>query len=183
MKKLLLILLTVLLCASMADAFVYRNIGSKPIFRATGASIWIANLAEEEAGLGSVKFSLHPYTVGTPEAGSVRPGTPLVAKLEIKKATGHSPIITEEETASQEGVTIFVTEVGPEGDVQMYATGNVQGNVLPSNKFMFDHGENIQAWTNDKFNANSNINTQINYIILVKYKSDAKMLRYTLNVR
>ncbi len=183
MKKLLLILVAVLLCASVSEAYVYRNIGANPIMRITGASVAIANFAEKEAGLGSVKFSLHPYTVGTPEAQSVRPSTPLVAKLEIKKSTGHSPLITDEETASDDGVTILVTEVGPEGDVQMYATSNVQGNILPSNKFMFNHDPNVQAWTNDKFVANSNINTQINYVILVKYKRDSKVLRYTLNVR
>ncbi len=139
--------------------------------------------AVSDEGLGRVQFSLHPYSIGTPEAGSVRPGTPLVAKVIVaKKATGNPPI-TEEETAGHDGATILVTEIGPKGDIQMYGTSNVESNILPSNRFYFDPTPGIQAWTNDKFVANSNVNTRIKYVILVKYKGDSRELTYTLNVR
>lgn len=180
MKKILLILLITLICATASQAYVYRVIGSSWSSRFTGAAT--TSLAEKE-GLGSVQFSLHPYTVNTPEARNVKPGTPMVAKIQTKKKAAHSPPITEEETSSTDGITILVTEVGPEGDVQLYATNNVQGNVMPSNKFAFDFNPDVQAWTNDKFVANANVNTQITYVVLIKYKEDSKVLTYTLNVR
>lgn len=180
MKKILLIILATLLCATAAEAYVYRVIGASWNSGVTGAAT--TSLAEKD-GLGSVQFSLHPYTIGTAEARNVKPGTPMVAKIQAKKAGAHSPPITEEETSSTDGITILVTEAGPEGDIQLYATSNVEGNIMPSNKLAYDFNPDVQAWTNDKFVANSNVNTQINYVILVKYKEDTKVLRYTLNVR
>ncbi|VVB81450.1 Uncharacterised protein [uncultured archaeon] len=177
MKKMLLILMAVLLCASLADAYVYRSIGTMPksmMGRLTGAST--TGLASSEAGLGRVEFSLHAYTVGTPETASVRPGTPLFGKLVIAKATGGSPPITEEETSGHDGVTILVTEVGPEGDIRLYGTENLKGNILPSNKFMYDPTPGVEAWTNNAFVANSKVNTVINYVVLVKYKDETRVL-------
>lgn len=142
-----------------------------------------APAAPSDEGLGRVQFSLHPYTIGTPQAASARPGTPMVAKLIIdRKATGNPPI-TEEETDAHDGVTILVTEIGPMGDIQMYGTSNVESNIIPSNRFTYDPTPGIEAWTNDKFVANSGINTRIKYVILVKYKGDSRELTYTLNVR
>lgn len=182
MKKLLLILLVVLLCASIADAYVYRNIGAKPIMRATGASIAIAKLAEEEAGLGSVDVTVHPFIVSSPPASSVRPGQDVVLKIKAKKNAAHSPVITEEETASHDGVTIFVTESNSAGDIQLYATSNVQGNILPSSIIRYDANPDVDAWTVNA-NANSKMNTQINYVVLIKYKDGTKIVRKTINVR
>ena len=154
-----------------------------PVTAPTVAAQQTAPQAASDEGLGRVQFSLHPYSIGTPQAANARPGTPMVAKLIIdKKATG-SPPITEEETAGHDGVTILITEIGPKGDIQMYGTNNVESNILPSNRFYFDPTPGTQAWTNDKFVANSGVNTRIKYVILVKYKGDSRELTYTLNVR
>ncbi|MCX6708274.1 MAG: hypothetical protein NTW67_01310 [Candidatus Woesearchaeota archaeon] len=184
MKKILLILMAVLICASVADAYVYRTIGSSQkgiMSKITGGA---TSLASEDAGLGRVEFNIHAYTIGTPETASVRPGTPLFGKLVIDKATTGSPPITEEETTGHDGVTILVTEVGPKGDIQLYGTNNVKGNILPSNRFMYDPTPGVEAWTNNAFVANSDVNTVINYVVLVKYKDETRLLQTkTLRVK
>ena len=182
MKKLLFVLLLVLLCASVSEAYVYRQIGAKPVMRLTGASIAIANLAEEKSGLGSVDVTVHPFIVSAPPASSVRPGQDVVLKIKAKKNAANSPMITEEETASNEGVTILVTESNSAGDIQLYATSNVEGNILPSSVIRFDANPDVYAWTVNA-NANSGMNTQINYVVLIKYKDGTKIVRKTINVR
>jgi len=127
------------------------------------------------AGLGASQFTIHPYLVGNKDAASVRPGTPLVGKLMLKKALPGSPPITGD-------VTIFITAVYPTGDYELFGTDDIP-NILPSNVLRFDHGPDVQAWTNDKFVANADINTQIRYIVFVKYHNDARYLQHTINVR
>lgn len=178
MRKLLILVLAVLLCASVSEAFVYRVIGAGP--QITGAVS--VKLAESDEGLGSTSITVHPYTVSTPEASNVRPSSPIVLKVNVKKDAAHSPPITEEETAGHDGVTIFVTESNSAGDIQLYATSNVEGNIPPSNIIRYDASPDVRAWTVNAY-ANSGVNTQINYVILVKYKDDTKVLRKTLNVR
>ncbi len=127
------------------------------------------------AGLGASQFTIHPYLVGNRDAASVRPGTPLVGKLLLNKKLPGGPPITGD-------VTIFITVVYPTGDYELFGTDDIP-NILPSNVLRFDHGPDVQAWTNDKFVANADINTQIRYIVFVKYHNDARYLQHTINVR
>lgn len=183
MKKLLILVLAVLLCTSVSEAFVYRMIGSAPQSGAsqmTGAAY--VSFAEADEGLGSTSITVHPYTVSTPEASNLRPSGPIVLKVTAKKDAAHSPPITEEETSGHDGVTILVTESNTAGDIQLYATSNVEGNIQPSNVIRYDANPDVRAWTVNAY-ANSGVNTQINYVVLVKYKDDTKVLRKTLNIR
>ena len=183
MKKLLILVLAVLLCASVSEAFVYRMIGSAPLTGAAQVSgAAHISFAEADEGLGSVHFTVHPYTVGTAEASDVRGGSPIVQKIQVKKDAPHSPPITEEETAGHDGVTILVSESNSAGDIQLYATSNVEGNIPPSNVIRYDANPDVRAWTVNAY-ANSKVNTQINYVILIKYKDDAKLIRKTLNIK
>lgn len=131
--------------------------------------------AEPKVGLGASRFTTHPYLVGNVEAASVRPGTPIVGKLVISKALANNPPITED-------VTIFITVIYPTGDHELFGTADVPG-IIPSNIIMFDHSPNVQAWTNDKFVANADINTKIKYIVFIKYHDDSRYLLHTINVR
>ncbi len=136
--------------------------------------------AQEEVGLGPVEFVIHPYTVGNKPAASVRPGTPLVAEVFVKKNSPGSPPVTEAESASTEGATILITEVGPKGDVQLYGTPNIP-DILASNILRFD--PSTKSWWNDKFVASADINEKIGYVIFIKYKKDVRVLKYNINVR
>ena len=128
-----------------------------------------------QAGLGSTQFTTHPYTVGNREATSMRPGTPIVGKLVLKKDLTNSPPITED-------VTVFITVVYPDGSYELFGTADVP-KILPSNVLQFDHSPDVQAWTNDKFVARAEINTNIDYIVFIKYHKDARYLLHTINVR
>ena len=129
----------------------------------------------EKPKLGAVSFTTRPYTVGNREATSMRPGTPYVGKLVLSKALPNNPPVTED-------VTIFITVIYPTGDHELFGTADVPG-IVPSNIMMFDHSPDVQAWTNDKFIANADINTKIKLMISVKYYDDSRQLLHTINVR
>jgi len=125
--------------------------------------------------LGATRFTTHPYLVGNQEAASVRPGTPVVGKLIVSKALPNNPPVTED-------VTIFITVIYPTGDHEFFGTADIP-NIIPSNIIMFDHSPGVQAWTNDKFVANADVNTKIKYVVFIKYHDDARYLLHTINVR
>jgi len=172
MKKILLILIIALLCASFADAYVYRTISKQPRIPRGPAGAMIASLAEVDGGLGSTSFTLHPYTIGNREATSVRPGIPLVAKLVLRKKTINAPIT--------QGVTAFLVVIGPSGIYELYGTADIP-NVLPSNVLGYDPAE--QAWTNDKLVAGADVNEQLRYVVFIKYGDESRYIGQTLNVR
>ncbi len=129
----------------------------------------------EKPRLGAVSFTTHPYLVGNRDATSMRPGTPYVGKLVLSKALPNNPPVTDD-------VTIFITVIYPDGNHELFGTADVPG-IIPSNIMMFDHGPDVQAWTNDKFIANADINTKIKLLVSVKYYDDSKQLLHTINVR
>lgn len=173
MKKLFLILIAVLLCASFAEAYVYRSIGRvNPRGRLSGA--FVTNLAEE-GGLGATKVTWHPYTIGNREATSARPGTPGVLKVVVKRKAATSPPITE-------GVTILATAYYPDGTYENFGTADIEG-IAPSNVLAFDHSPDVQAYTNDKQMAKGDVNTVVNYVVFIKYQDKARVLGMNLKVR
>ena len=154
----------------------------KPFFHKAFKKHGLFRLIQIAFSIG-LKFTKNPFRMIKALAKAIRAYKLHYKELIInKKATGNPPI-TEEETDAHDGVTILVTEIGPMGDIQMYGTSNVESNIIPSNRFMYDPTPGIEAWTNDKFVANSGINTRIKYVILVKFKGDTRELTYTLNVR
>jgi hypothetical protein len=130
---------------------------------------------EPEAKLGATKFTIHPYTVGNREAASARPGTPLVGKLIVSKALPHNPPVTDD-------VTIFITVVYPDGKTEVFGTDNVP-NVPQLNILRYDPSPDVQAWTNDKFIASAEIDTDIDYVVFVNYHGDNRYIIHRINVR
>lgn len=169
MKKLLVMVLLVVFCASLVSAAAYRN----PYYNfysfrgLTGATV-------SEGGLGRIQFTLHPYLVGNKPSASVRPNTPLVGRLLLSKAGVGNPVIASD-------VSFLITVIYPNGETELYGYG-VEG-VLPSNVFAFDPNE--QAWINEKFVARGEIKTKISYVVSVYYDGKTKVVTpiQQINVR
>ena len=174
MKKLFLILIAVLLCASFAEAYVIRSIGKVNPQRNRFTGGFVTNFAEE-GGLGGTKISWHPNTIGSREAASARPGTPGVIEVKVNRRASGSPPITE-------GVTLLVTAYYYDGTYENFGTPNIEG-IMPLNQLIFDHSPSVQAYTNDKAAAKGNINTQVKYVALVVYKDQARVFGTNVNVR
>ncbi len=172
MKYFVLFCLLLVACAQPQPAPV-REVVPAPEIVVVPAPV--AAPAAPKAELGPVQFTIHPYLLGNREAGSVRPGTPLVAKVDLRKKGAGSPPAT-----NNDDVSILVTVVYPTGFTEVYGTPDVEG-VIPSNIFIYDI--NAKAWVNDKFIANADINTQIRYTISVRVGDDTKVFPFTLNVR
>jgi len=169
MKKLLVVILLVVFCASLVSAASYRNpYNSFYKFKSpTGAAV-------SDGGLGRIQFTLHPYLIGNKPSASVRPNTPLVGRLLLSRAEVGSPAIAND-------VSFLITVIYPNGETELYGYG-VEG-ILPSNVFAFDPNE--QAWVNDKFVARGEIKTKISYVVSVYYKGKTKVVTpiQQLNVR
>jgi len=169
MKKLLVVVLLVVFCASLVSAAAYRNpYFSSYHFRGlTGAAV-------SDGGLGRIQFTLHPYLIGNKPSASVRPNTPMVGRLLLSKAEVNNPAIADD-------VSFLITVIYPNGDTELYGHG-VEG-ILPSNEFLFDPNE--QAWINEKFVARGEIKTKISYVVSVYYKGKAKVVTpvQQINVR
>jgi len=169
MKKLLVMVLLVVFCASLVSAAAYRN----PYYNfysfkgLTGAAV-------SDSGLGRIQFTLHPYLIGNKPSASVRPNTPLVGRLLLSKAEVGNPAIADD-------VSFLITVIYPNGDTELYGYG-VEG-ILPSNTFAFDPNE--QAWVNEKFVARGEVKTKISYVVSVYYKGKAKVVTpvQQINVR
>jgi len=174
MKKILLILLIVLLCASFADAYVYRTISKQPRIPRSPAGAMIASLSEVDGGLGSTSLTIHPYTIGNREATSVRPGIPLVAKLVLRKKTINAPITQD--------VSALLVVIGPSGIYELYGTSNIPG-IMASNVLGYDPSPDVQAWTNDKLIAGADVNEQLRYVVFIQYGDEARYIGLNLNVR
>lgn len=173
MKKLFFILMAVLLCASFAEAYVYRSIGRvNPRGRMTGS--FVTNLAEE-GGLGATRITWHPNTIDTREAASARPFTAGVLKIEVKKRASGSPPVTE-------GATILVVAIYPDGTYENFGTADIEG-IMPSNVLMFDHSPSVQAYTNTYAVARGDINTRVQYVAFVKYAGQSRAFGTIVNVR
>lgn len=169
MKKLIVMVLLVLFCASIVSAAAYRNpYYSLYSFRG------VTGRAVSDGNLGRVQFTLHPYLIGNKPAASVRPNTPLVGRLLLSKDEVGSPPIADD-------VSFLITVVYPNGDTGLYGYG-VEG-ILPSNVFAFDPSE--QAWVNEKFVANAEVKTKIGYVVSVYYKGKTKVMTpvQQINVR
>ena len=169
MKNLFLVFVLVLLCASFADAYIYRNIGFGGSLRAITGSV-----VSDASGLGPVQFSLHPYTIDNREAGFAKPGTPLVAVLNLKKRGANSPPASD-----SDNVKILVSVINSAGGYDVFGYG-VDG-IAATNKFEYDAQRKV--WFNDKFLANGNVNTRLSYVIFVEVDGEAKFLPFTLNVK
>lgn len=173
MKKVLFVLIAVLLCASFAEAYVYRTIGKvNPRGRLSGA--FMTSFAEQ-GGLGATKLTWHPNTVDTREALSARPFTPGVLKVEVKRKAPTSPPITE-------GVTVLVTAIYPDGTYENFGTSDIEG-IMPSNVLAFDHSPSVQAYTNIYAPAKGNVNTRVQYVAFVKYGDQSRVFGAIVNVR
>src|SRR5574341_2020479 len=173
MKKLILVLIAVLLCASFAEAYVIRSIGRvNPTRMPTGR---LVGSFMEEGGIGGTAIKWHPNTIDTREATSTRPNTAGVLEVKVNRRASGSPPITE-------GVTIFVTAYYFDGNYENFGTENIEG-IMPSNRLVFDHSPSVQAYTNDKAYAKGDINTQVKYVGLVVYNGQARILGLNLKVR
>jgi hypothetical protein len=173
MKKLFLILIAVLLCASFAEAYVYRTIGKvNPRGRLSGA--FMTSFAEQ-GGLGATKLTWHPNTVDSREALSARPFTPGVLQIEVKRKAPTSPPITE-------GVTVLVTAIYPDGMYENFGTSDIEG-IMPSNVLAFDHSPSVQAYTNINAPAKGNVNTRVQYLAFVKYGDQSRVFGAIVNIR
>lgn len=177
MKKLILVLIAVLLCASFAEAYVYRTIGKvNPRGRSlTGASIVPIMSFAEQGGLGATKLTWHPNTIDTTPALSARPFTAGVLKVEVKRKASGSPPITE-------GASILVTAIYPDGTYENFGTSDIEG-IMPSNVLAFDHSPSVQAYTNINAPAKGNVNTRVQYVASVRYGNEARVFGAIVNVR
>ncbi len=176
-KKLLFVLIAVLLCASFAEAYVYRSIGKvnprgrMPVGGVIAPIMYLA----EAGGLGATKITWHPNTIDTREAASARPFTPGVLKVVVKRKVSTSPPITE-------GVTVLVTAIYPDGTYENFGTSDVEG-IMPRNVLAFDHSPSVQAYTNTNAEAKGNINTRVQYVAFVKYGDQSRVFGTIVNVR
>lgn len=176
MKKLFLIVIAVLLCASFAEAYVYRTIGTGNVVRSnyiSGGVITGVTGRAVESGLGAAQFAIHPFTIDNKAAGTARPGTPLVGTLTLRKRVSGSPPITE-------GATIYLAVIYPTGRYELYGTEDVP-DILPSNVIRYDMTEEV--WTTDKLVAGAEINSMINYLLFIRYEGESRHIEHTLKVK
>ncbi len=172
MKKLLIILLTFLLCVSVANAYVYRNIGSNAHrFRSlTGA----AALQDVTPSLGAVGLEIFAYGARD-VGGSVNPNTPLEYRVQVAQKTAGSPPITNAYRP-----TIFLVVIYNDGSFDLYGTEDVP-NIQGSNRFTYD--PTLGRWVNTKGVSQGNVKGQQRFVGTVSFNGETKLIQKNLNVR
>jgi hypothetical protein len=174
MKKLLVLLIAILVCASVSEAYVYRSIGKVNPRGRMPVGAAIMSFAEE-GGLGPTSILWHPNTIDTREATSARPATPGVLEVKVKKkAAGNPPI--------PEGVTILVMAVYPDNTYELFGTSDIEG-INPSSVLAFDYSPSVMAYTNIYAPAKGDVHTRVQYIAFVKYAGQSRTFGTIVNVR
>jgi hypothetical protein len=178
MRKFLLVIIAVLLCASFAEAWVYKTVGPQAknnvvLNRLTGRAV--VQLENADVSIGRHQLTFHKYTENTPPAGSAPPNTPLVLKMEVTKDQANNPPLT----VNDKDFRFVVILVNSAGGTQIY--GHNWKGVIPSNEFSFDLANGV--WLNDKVSAYGNINTNYDAYYYISTKSDSASGKVTLRIR
>lgn len=180
MKKLfaVLILLTILIACQQQTPRVPKPTQSYPA--PAGMAYWDYDETSashimrsgQNKQIGPAEFKIYAY--GAKETKSAMPGTPLEYRIWVAEKASGSPAFKPDSE-----LTIMLTSINSNGMAEIFATPNVP-TVHPNNFLRYD--SSMGEWVTPRGIAQSDIGTQ-NFIVLISYKGQNKLIRDTLNVR